>query len=58
DYARQLLKEHPGMSINEVGTRCGYTDQAYFSRSFSRIVGISPRQYRKNINKEQTDATS
>jgi len=47
DYARQLLKEHPNMPISEVGMRCGYVDAAYFSRTFSRLMGLSPAQYRK-----------
>lgn len=49
DYAKQLLKGNPDLTINEVGMRCGFSDQAYFSRIFKQQVGVSPLQYRKNL---------
>lgn len=49
DYARQLLKSHPEMSVAAVGMRCGFSDQAYFSRQFKQMTGVSPSQYRKNV---------
>lgn len=49
DYAKQLLKGNPDLTINEVGMRCGFSDQAYFSRLFKQQVGVSPLQYRKNL---------
>ncbi|SFG17137.1 ATP-binding protein [Prevotella sp. KH2C16] len=49
DYARQQLKRRPEFSINEVAMCCGFTDQAYFSRIFKQVVGITPNQYRKNV---------
>lgn len=49
DYAQQQLKCRPEFTINEVAMRCGFTDQAYFSRIFKQSVGITPNQYRKNV---------
>lgn len=50
DYAKQLLKKNPELSINDIGTRCGFCDQAYFSRIFKQATEVSPAQYRKNIS--------
>jgi AraC family transcriptional regulator of arabinose operon len=36
------------MSIGEVGRRTGYEDPYYFTRCFNRVMGLSPRKYRKN----------
>ncbi|WP_168121701.1 AraC family transcriptional regulator [Paenibacillus sp. HB172176] len=44
--ARRLLRETE-QTIEEVGRNVGYADIHYFSRSFSRHEGISPRAYRK-----------
>lgn len=49
DYAKQLLKRYPELSINDVSIRCGFCDHAYFSRTFKQIIGVSPTQYRKNL---------
>lgn len=34
------------MLVHEIASRVGYDEVAYFSRSFRRQVGMSPRQYR------------
>ena len=41
------------MSIGEIADKLGYADLFHFSRSFKKIEGISPRQYRQvNLNRE------
>jgi AraC family transcriptional activator of pobA len=45
---RQLL--YSTKSIKEVAGMLGYEDHKYFTRLFTRIVGISPLQYRKSGN--------
>ena len=35
------------MSVSEVSTAVGYQDFSYFSKLFSKIVGISPRTYKQ-----------
>lgn len=37
-----------GMTITEVGSEAGYTDQSYFCRVFKKMVGVTPGRYRKN----------
>lgn len=43
--ARRLLV-YTNMSISEVAFELGFIDPAYFSRVFSRSMGISPRRFR------------
>jgi AraC-like DNA-binding protein/mannose-6-phosphate isomerase-like protein (cupin superfamily) len=43
--ARKLL-EQTDMKIQQIGRLVGYSDPAYFSRSFKSVVGASPAEYR------------
>lgn len=45
--ACELLKENDSY-IYEVAQKLGYSDQYYFSRIFKRVVGISPKDYKKS----------
>lgn len=44
--ARQLLRTS-AMTIGEVGAAVGYADANYFSRAFSKAMGMSPTEYRE-----------
>ena len=48
DRARELL----GLSINidEVAWQVGYKDSASFRRTFQKIIGLSPREYRNRFS--------
>ena len=37
------------MSVSEVAVTVGFTDFAYFSRIFKKLVGCSPREYCRNV---------
>jgi AraC-like DNA-binding protein len=41
--AKSLLSD--GISINEVYEQCGFLDYSTFLKSFTKIVGISPKKY-------------
>lgn len=43
--AKQLLDHHYELNIRQVGEAVGYPEQAYFSRIFKKITGISPMDY-------------
>lgn len=47
DFARQMLLEHPEMSISEVALKCGYDETAHFSRAFKTVYNQTPSQVRK-----------
>ena len=43
---RYLTLKH--LSIKEISSSLGFTDQYYFSRTFHKVMGISPIRYRRN----------
>ncbi len=48
--ASQLVRS--GMPLEEVGKQVGYTDHSTFYRAFRQHFGQSPREYRKQLDKE------
>ncbi|MEY8354493.1 AraC family transcriptional regulator [Lachnospiraceae bacterium 54-53] len=55
-YARTLLLN--GASITNTCYECGFKDYAHFVKVFSRINGISPGKYVKNIPAYKKEASS
>lgn len=47
--ARELLAADPTASVTEIAYRIGFADLSYFERSFRRIVGTSPREFRRDL---------
>lgn len=47
--AKELL-EQGEMKIVEIGMACGYSNQSYFNRIFKNNFGITPKQFRENMN--------
>lgn len=41
-HARELMNEHPLMSISDIAHAVGYSDSHYFSRMYKAFTGISP----------------
>lgn len=50
DKSRQLLRERPELSIEQIAASVGIPDALYFSRQFRRFHGESPTVYRKNAS--------
>ena len=46
EMAKEFLKNLE-YKVTEVGEQVGYEDSKYFSKIFRKMVGISPRDYRK-----------
>lgn len=46
--AKQLLTD-PRNKITEISDRVGYNDGNYFGKSFKKIVGLSPSEYREKV---------
>lgn len=46
EAAKKLLKETV-LNISEIALQVGFQDPKYFSRQFTRFVGITPKEYRK-----------
>ena len=47
--ARELLNQESRLKTYEVGMKVGYSDPAYFNRVFKKAVGVTPKQYRKQV---------
>lgn len=48
EYAKQLMKEKPELSITEVATQAGYLSLSYFIRTFKEYEGVTPGRWEKN----------
>ena len=51
-YRRVMLARQQMLgdaSLNDIAYQCGFNDYSNFLRSFTRIVGMSPSQYRKDL---------
>lgn len=48
----ELLKDD-SLSVSEIALECGFYGASYFTETFRKIIGFSPRDYRKNL-KSQT----
>jgi AraC-like DNA-binding protein len=46
------LMATPTYSLTEIAYLTGFSDQSHFTRIFKKHAGISPSEYRKNINKK------
>ncbi|CAI6078753.1 HTH-type transcriptional activator RhaS [Paenibacillus sp. JJ-100] len=49
DKSRQLLRERPDLSIEQVSASVGMPDALYFSRQFKRFHGEAPSLYREKL---------
>lgn len=43
-----ILLRESDLSVLEISSRCGFESPSYFTKTFGRIVGSTPTQYRKN----------
>lgn len=50
EVARQLI--YTDMPLEEVGRQVGYTDHSTFYRAFKQTFGMSPREYRKDLERK------
>ena len=47
DRAKKLLTESPSANIGAIAMECGFGALNTFNREFKRIVGMTPREYRR-----------
>ena len=48
EKAKQLLKDSR-YRISDISSRVGYSDGNYYSKTFKKIVGLSPSEYREKM---------
>ncbi len=50
NHAQYLIEVYKGaLSLSEISEQCGFSDYVYFSKKFKEKVGISPKEYKKQI---------
>lgn len=54
EEAKKLLMD-PALKVHEVADQVGFADVAHFSKTFKRLVGRSPVDYRANPSKVQEE---
>jgi AraC-like DNA-binding protein len=47
DEAKRLMRECPGMRIEEIAARSGFASRSSFTQTFTRETGFSPREWSK-----------
>lgn len=49
EHSKKLMLENPDAKLLEIAEKCGFADDSVFSRSFSKVTGMTPREwYLKN----------
>lgn len=48
EEAKRLIAENPGMKMADVSARCGFSSPSVFSRTFTSVTGLSPKEWVKN----------
>ena len=43
------MKEYPQYSIKKIAIEVGYEDAFHFSKIFKKHMGVTPKEYRKNL---------
>lgn len=51
--AARALLESTDRTIADIACETGFYDHSHFTRTFKRVVGMSPGHYRKNLRNEQ-----
>ena len=46
--AKELLADRM-LRLYQVSQRVGYTDANYFAKTFRRVVGMTPKEYREKM---------
>lgn len=47
EKAKELLHQQRKLRITEVALKVGFGDLSHFEKSFRRLVGVSPREFRR-----------
>jgi AraC-like DNA-binding protein len=45
------MAERPDLTILEISLEAGYRSKASFNEQFGKIVGMSPSEYRRSLNR-------
>lgn len=57
DRAKFLLRQHVGLTLDEVARSCGFHDTGYFCRVFKRKTKLTPTAYRLQSDGQEASRT-
>ncbi len=49
EYGALLIKQHPDYTIASIAEACGLQNTVTFNRAFRRVFGVTPSEYRANL---------
>lgn len=49
EYAQRLMREQPGMLLDEVADQSGFSSRTTFFRSFKALTGMTPQEWKKSV---------
>lgn len=55
EHSVKLIKEHPDWTIDGISEECGYMRRATYYSHFNKFFGITPAQYRKELEKDNSN---
>lgn len=47
EKAMKLLKTNAGMTMEEIGTQCGFNNRMSFYKNFNKMLGMTPKEYQE-----------
>ncbi|MCY7295025.1 helix-turn-helix domain-containing protein [Alteromonas sp. a30] len=50
EYSKRLLRNQPSMQITQISYETGFHDLSHFEKTFRKLVGIKPSQYRRQLH--------
>ena len=53
-YAQELIRKETDISLSEIASLCGYDSPNYFSNTFKKITGFTPREWKKKFAQSQS----
>ena len=53
NHAKEILLEHPNMTLFNVAERCGFASDSTFIRAFQKVTGVTPKRFREQIGEER-----
>jgi AraC family transcriptional regulator len=53
--ARHLLDTRPDLSLTEIALSAGFYDQPHFTRVFKKAEGLTPGEYRKDVQADDEE---
>lgn len=52
DYSVKLMREYPEWTIEAIAAEAGFSSRNTYYKNFSKFYGITPAQYRKQLNQQ------